>query len=940
MVKSTLEEFSVTKYLYFLIYIMSRYIPNQIESKWQEYWEREKIYHAEVDNNKPKYYALVMFPYPSGDGLHVGHTRNYIAGDITARYKRMQGHNVIHPIGWDAFGLPAENAAIKKGIHPRANTNKNIANFKKQIKSIGISYDWDREIDTTDPNYYRWTQWIFLKLFKRGLAYQEEAPVNWCPSCKTGLANEEVVAGACERCGTNVEKRYLKQWILKITEYADRLLTDLDELDWPKKIKLMQQNWIGRSEGAIIKFQVKNSKLINVFTTRPDTLFGATYLVLAPEHKLVQELKGKVENWMEVEAYVNQVKNKSDLERTALVKDKTGVELKGIKAVNPINNKELPIWIADYVLASYGTGAIMAVPAHDERDYEFAKKFHLPIKQVIARQLDNYRSYLMGAEDVSDEELNNLEISVVESLEGGSRKIEIPRGNLDVYWKLLEEKLTPGFWNEVVGEDIIFLFKHKDGKIEKLELTTESEKKIDELAKEFSGVDNNSAETVWGWLANNDWYTDFVIHAEAGRLVNSEKYNTLFSEEAKEKITQDLARHDQGKKAVNYKLRDWVFSRQRYWGEPIPVIHCEKCGIVPVPEKDLPVTLPEVERYEPTGTGESPLALVPEFINTICPQCGGQARRETNTMPQWAGSCWYYLRYTDSRNNQEIFNKEKMEYWMPVDIYTGGAEHAVLHLLYARFWNKALYDEKIIPFKEPFLKLRNQGMVLGEGGIKMSKSKGNVVNPDDIVNRYGADTLRIYEMFMGPFEDAISWDPKSIEGSYRFLHRVWHFVTQARVGDGESKELVHYLHRLIQKITHDVEAMKFNTMVSAFMEFVNFAIKEKEVKRETLRTFLKLFAPLAPHASEELWHHLDSVASSIHQEQWPQYDPELVREETVELVVQVNGRIRDNFSVSAGIEEEKLKQLTLGREKVKKYVEGKGIKKVIVIKGRLINIVV
>lgn len=806
---------------------MPRYIPNQIEPKWQEMWEKEKIYRAEMKSNTPKYYALVMFPYPSGDGLHVGHTRNYIAGDITARYKRMKGFNVLHPIGWDAFGLPAENAAIKKGIHPRVNTDKNIANFKRQIKSIGISYDWNREIDTTDPDYYKWTQWIFLKLFNRGLAYQEEAPVNWCSSCKTGLANEEVIAGACERCGTMVEKKYLKQWILKITEYADRLLADLEGLDWPKKIKVMQQNWIGRSEGAIVKFKIQNSKPdnIEVFTTRPDTLFGATYLVLAPEHKMVQELQEQIENWQEVEDYINQVKNKSDLERTALVKDKTGVEVKGVKALNPVNGKELPIWIADYVLISYGTGAIMAVPAHDERDFEFANKFNLPIIEVIKP-------------------------------------------------------------NESISEDI-----------------------------------------------NKYW-------VGLGTLIHSEQFSGLPSEEAKQKITEWLQEKNAGKKAIQYKLRDWIFSRQRYWGEPIPVVHCEQCGVVGVPEEELPVKLPEVEKYEPTGTGKSPLAAVPEFVNTKCPRCGGPGKRETNTMPQWAGSCWYFLRYIDPHNREVIFDKEKEEYWMPVDTYTGGAEHAVLHLLYARFWNKVLYDEGVITNKEPFVKLRNQGMVLGEGGIKMSKSKGNVVNPDDIVNRYGADTLRVYEMFMGPFEDAISWDPKSIEGSYRFLHRVWHFITQAKKGDNESKELQRQLHKIIKKVTDDIEAMKFNTLVSSCMEFVNFAIKEPEIHKETLKKFLILFAPLAPHISEELWRYLEPESTSIHKERWPDYSQELLKQDTVQLAVQVNGKTRDIFDVPANMEEDEAKNMTLEREKIKKHIGGREIKRVIFIKGRLINIVV
>lgn len=806
---------------------MPRYIPNQIEPKWQEYWEKEKLYYADdSEKSKPKYYALVMFPYPSGDGLHVGHTRNYIAGDITARYKRMRGFNVLHPIGWDAFGLPAENAAIKKAVPPRINTDKNITNFKRQIKSIGISYNWDREIDTTDPNYYKWTQWIFLKLFKRGLAYEDQAPVNWCPSCKTGLANEEVVTGACERCGTTVEKKYLKQWILKITEYADRLLTDLKELDWPKKIKLMQENWIGKKQGINITYRVeKTSEKIVCFTTRPDTNFGATFIVLGPEHPLVLKIT-KNEYSNEIKKYIEKSKNKSEQERIAEGRKKTGI-FTGSYATNNLNNKKMPIWVSDFVLGNVGTGAVVGVPGHDKRDFEFAKEFSLPIIRVVVGK-NNDKSEITKVEQVQEEE---------------------------------------------------------------------------------------------------------------GTMINSEFLDGMDIHKATTEIIDYMEEKGWGKKITAYHLRDWIFSRQRYWGEPIPIVHCQKCGAIAVLEKDLPIKLPEVEKYQPTGTGESPLALVSEFVNTICPNCGGPAKRETNTMPQWAGSCWYFLRYTDPKNNEKIFEKEKAEYWMPVDIYTGGAEHAVLHLLYARFWNKVLYDEKIISFKEPFLKLRNQGMVLGEGGIKMSKSKGNVVNPDDIVNRYGADTLRIYEMFMGPFKDAISWDPKSIEGSYRFLHRVWHFINQAKIGDNESKELQHRLHKLIKKITEDIEVMKFNTMVSAFMEFINFAIKENSIGKNTLRTFLILFAPLAPHISEELWHYLEPETKSIHLQKWPEYDENLAKDETIKLVIQINGKTRDSFTVLADTQKDEIKQLTIERKKVKKYIEGKEIKRVIFIKGRLINIV-
>ncbi len=826
-----------------------------IEKKWQGYWEREKLFEVKEDPKKRKFYVLDMFPYPSAEGLHVGHPEGYTATDIIARKRRMEGWNVLHPMGFDAFGLPAENYAIKTGVHPAISTAKNIKRIRQQIKSLGFSYDWSREVNTTDPNYYKWTQWIFLKLFKRGLAYEAVVPINWCPSCKTGLANEEVVDGKCERCKTKVTKKDMRQWMLKITAYADRLLEDLKDLDWPEQIKEMQRNWIGRSEGALVRFNVipaeagiqktgsglvktglkSGMTILEVFTTRPDTLFGATYMVVAPEHPILQNLESRIKNLEEVKKYVEQAKEKSDLERAELTKEKTGVELKGIKAVNPVNGSEIPIWVADYVLPHYGTGAIMAVPAHDQRDYDFAVKYGLPVVEVI---------------------------------------------------QPAEQNQKPKTKNQ----------KHKL-KIKDLEL---------EKAYEGEGI-----------------------------LINSGQFNGMSSSEAREKITERLAKKGLAKKAVNYKLRDWVFSRQRYWGEPIPLAKCDKCGWVPVPEKDLPVRLPDIKEYKPTGTGESPLAAISKWVNTKCPACGGPAKRETNTMPQWAGSCWYYLRYLDSKNKKEIFDKKKEKYWMPVDFYVGGAEHAVLHLLYARFWHKVLHDEGLVSTKEPFIKLRNQGIILGEDGQKMSKSRGNVINPDDVIKTYGADTMRLYEMFMGPFEDVKPWSTKGIVGVRRFLERVWG-LEKLKTTIKNSK-LDRLLHKTIKKVTEDIENFKFNTAISALMILAN----EMSVQAFTIgqfETFLKLLSPFAPHIAEELWEKLGRKGSII-LEKWPVYDPLLIAEEEIDLVVQVNGKLRDTIRVKADISEEEAKKVAMESKKVKKWIEGKEIKKVIFVKGRLINIV-
>ena len=777
----------------------------EIEKKWQNIWEKEKSFKAK-DLVSPQCYVLDMFPYPSGAGLHVGHLKGYVATDIVARFKRMQGFNVLHPIGWDAFGLPAENYAIKTGIHPEITTKKNIDNIRNQFLATGLSYDWSREINTTDPNYYKWTQWIFLKLFEKGLAYKKMLPINWCPSCKTGLANEEVVDGKCERCGAEATKKEIEQWVLKITDYADKLLEGIDSLDWPEKIKEMQKNWIGRSEGWEIDFKINNIA-VPVFTTRADTLFGCTHLVLSPEHSIINQLD--IENKEEVNDYVEKAKNKSDRERISEIKNKTGVELKGIKAINPVNQKQIPVFIADYVLEHYGTGAVMAVPAHDERDFDFAKKY-----------------------------------------------------NLEIVWVIDSEK------------DCAFI--------------------------------------------------------EDGTLFNSSEFDGLNSSEAREKI----GRFVNAKKKVNYKLRDWVFSRQRYWGEPIPIIHCEKCGIVP--DYNLPVKLPYVEKYEPTGTGESPLAAISDWVNVECPKCGGKAKRETNTMPQWAGSSWYYLRFIDPNNNEEFVNKEKEKFFMPVDLYVGGAEHAVLHLLYSRFWHKFLFDLGYVSTKEPFSKLRNVGLILAHDGQKMSKSKGNVISPDEIIEQFGADTLRVYEMFMGPFEQAIIWNEQGVKGVSKFLNRFWDFVIKNKDNTETSQELIAEVNRLNKKVSEDIEKMKFNTSIAFFMEFLNL-VENKKVGSDVLKMFLLLMFPFAPHMCSELWE-INNYGNILN-EKWPEYDKELIREKTVEIVVQINGKIREKIEVDYDFPEAKVKEACMEKEKVKKWIEGKEIKKILFIPNKLINFI-
>lgn len=778
---------------------MKKYDHREVEAKWQALWKQDKLYQTSADTAKPKFYVLDMFPYPSGDGLHVGHPKGYIATDVIARYHRMRGDNVLHPMGWDAFGLPAENYAIKNKVHPRAAVEKNIARFKEQLSLIGLDYDWTREINTTDPEYYRWTQWIFLQMFKKGLAYESNEPVNWCPGCQTVLANEDLENGKCERCGSVVEKKPLRQWVLKITDYADRLLNDLDSLDWPKAIKESQKNWIGRSEGAEFDFKIVDTKeKITVFTTRADTLFGVTYVVLAPEHSLIPQLKSTIKNWPAVEKYLSEVKNKPEIERTAEGKEKTGVPLEGIMAKNPASGESVPVWVADYVLGNYGTGAVMAVPAHDERDKQFALKFDLPIGEGSL-------------------------ISFSEALSKGS-----------------------------------------------------------------------------------------------------------------------------GRKTTKYKLRDWVFSRQRYWGEPIPLVHCPDCGVVPVPEQDLPVRLPEVESYQPTGTGESPLANISDWVNVKCPKCGGAGKRETNTMPQWAGSCWYYLRYCDPHNKATLVDKTKEKYWSPVDLYVGGAEHATRHLIYARFWHKFLFDIGVVNYPEPFKRLQNVGLIMASDGRKMSKRYGNVVNPDDVVALYGADTLRVYEMFMGPFDQTIAWNTESMMGPRRFLERVWkitlsgnNFLRSSETIPRplENSSLSSLLNQTIKKVGEDIAALRFNTAISALMILLNELEKQTEINREDLEIFLKLLAPFAPHLTEELWQELGKTGS-IHLAPWPSVKVDAVDKTEFSLAIQINGTTRGQLLVSVGLDQVEIEKMAKNEPKIGKWLDGKVIKKVIYVPGRVINFVV
>lgn len=795
---------------------------SEIEKKWQDIWEKEEAFKAKNDFSKPKFYGLIEFPYPSGNGLHVGHPKSNTAIDIICRKRRMEGYNVLYPIGWDAFGLPTENYAIKNKVHPAIVTKQNVDHFREQLKKIGFSFDWDREINTTDPSYYKWTQWIFLQLYKHGLAYKAEIPINFCTSCKVGLANEEVVNGVCERCGGEVVQKVKSQWMLKITEYAERLYDDLDETDFIEKVKIQQRNWIGKSKGAEVTFKVAGTdEELVVFTTRPDTLFGATYMVVSPEHKILEKLN--IENIDEVKAYQKEAAKKSEFERTEMNKDKTGVMLKGVKAINPVNGKEIPIWISDYVLASYGTGAIMAVPAHDDRDWAFAKKFDMPIIQVIS-----------GEGDVNEAPNTNTDTGVMIN-SGFLDGIEVKKA-IDVMIKYLEE----------------------------------------------NGI---------------------------------------------------------GKSKTNFKLRDWVFSRQRYWGEPIPMVHCEKCGWVPLPEESLPLELPYTDSYEPTDNGESPLANLTDWVNTTCPHCGGKATRETDTMPNWAGSSWYFLRYIDPHNDKELADKELLKYWLPVDWYNGGMEHTTLHLLYSRFWHKFLYDIGVVPTSEPYQKRTSHGMILGANGEKMSKSRGNVINPDDMIAEYGADTLRMYEMFMGAFDQAAPWSEKSVKGCYRFLEKVYNLLDILVDGDEYSKELEASIHKTIKKVSNDYEKMKFNTAIASMMELINEVNKLSRINKAELKTFITLLNPVAPHITEEMWERA-GFEGRLYQTTWPTFEEDKTVDAVVEVPVQVNGKLRSVIKINKGASNEEVENIAFNDEEVKKFIGGKEIVKKIYVPERIFTIVV
>ena len=800
-----------------------KYNHKAVEEKWQKIWEDKGVFHASEDTEKEKFYALIEFPYPSGQGLHVGHPRPYTALDTVARKRRLEGYNVLYPIGWDAFGLPTENYAIKNHIHPEIVTKKNIARFKKQIQSLGISFDWSREINTTDPEYYKWTQWIFIQLYKHGLAYKKEMNVNWCTSCKCVLANEEVVNGVCERCGSEVVHKVKSQWMLKITEYADRLINDLDLVNYPDRVKAQQKNWIGRSKGAEVDFTTTTGDTLTIYTTRADTLYGATYMVISPEHPMIEKWADRISNMDEIKKYQEAAARKSDFERTEVAKEKTGVRIDGVNAINPVNNKEIPIFISDYVLVSYGTGAIMAVPAHDTRDWEFAKKFDLPIIEVV-----------------------------------------------------------------------------KGGNVQE------------------------------------DAYTDCA----KGIMVNSGMLDGLTVDEAKKKIIDWLTSEGKGHSKVNYKLRDWVFSRQRYWGEPIPMVYCEKCGYVPIDEKDLPLRLPMVESYEPTDNGESPLAKMTDWINTTCPCCGGKAKRETDTMPQWAGSSWYYLRYMDPHNKNAIASKEALNYWSPVDWYNGGMEHTTLHLLYSRFWHKFLYDIGVVPTPEPYAKRTSHGMILGENGEKMSKSRGNVVNPDEIVDEYGADTMRLYEMFIGDFEKAAPWSKASIRGCRRFVERYWNLQNVLIDGDKIRPELESAFNKAIKKVGEDIENIKFNTAIATLMALINDISNVKSINKEELRIFSILLNPFAPHVTEEVYEACKLGNGILAEAEWPKYDESKCVDESVEIVVQVNGKIKAKLNIPVDADKDTVLELAKNDENVRKAIDGMNIIKEIVVPKKLVNLVV
>ncbi|WP_417109601.1 leucine--tRNA ligase [Hominenteromicrobium sp.] len=802
---------------------MNKYNPSEIEPKWQKKWEEAGVFHASNTSDKPKYYALIEFPYPSGQGLHVGHPRPYTALDVVSRKRRMEGYNVLYPIGWDAFGLPAENYAIKNHVHPEEITKKNIARFKQQIQSLGISFDWSREISTIDPKYYKWTQWIFLQLFKNGLAYKKEMSVNWCTSCKCVLANEEVVNGVCERCGSEVIHKVKSQWMLKITAYAQRLIDDLDLVDYPDRVKTQQKNWIGRSEGAEVDFNTTAGDKLTVYTTRPDTLYGATYMVVSPEHPFIEKWADKLQNLDAVRAYQAEAAKKSDFERTEVAKDKTGVRLEGVEAINPLTGTTIPIFISDYVLVSYGTGAIMAVPAHDTRDWEFAKKFDLPIVEVV-----------------------------------------------------------------------------KGGDVQK------------------------------------EAFTD----CDTGIMVNSGMLDGMTVEEAKVRIKDYLEETGIGHRKVNYKLRDWVFARQRYWGEPIPIVHCEKCGYVPIDESELPLVLPQVDSYEPTDNGESPLSKMTDWVNTTCPKCGGKAMRETDTMPQWAGSSWYFLRYMDPHNDESFASKEALNYWHQVDWYNGGMEHTTLHLLYSRFWHKFLYDIGQVPTAEPYAKRTSHGMILGENGEKMSKSRGNVVNPDDVVNEFGADTLRLYEMFIGDFEKAAPWSNAGIKGCRRFIERYWNLQSILVDGEAIRPEMENSFHKAIKKVSYDIENLKFNTAIASLMALMNVIAEKGSINKAELSVFTMLLNPFAPHVTEEVWSEMKLGEGMVTEQPWPKYDESKCKDDVIEIVVQVNGKVRARLCVAADIQKDDAIALAKAEDRIAAEINGKNVVKEIYVPGKLVNIVV
>ncbi|MDB4984312.1 MAG: leucine--tRNA ligase [Patescibacteria group bacterium] len=969
---------------------MNNYDHKKIESKWQETWNKNQTYKTAENSDKPKQLILDMFPYPSGIGLHVGHPRGFIATDVYSRMKRMMGFNVLHPMGWDAFGLPAENFAIKNKVHPRVAVEKNIQAFKDQLSVIGFDYDWSREINTTDPGFYKWTQWMFIQMFNKGLAYESNEPVNWCPVDKTVLANEDVEAdGTCERCGAKVEKRPMRQWVLKITDYADRMLADLDKLSkWPEGVKEAQRNWIGRSEGSEIYFNLKftthpdwnerrdadgNPARLPVFTTRADTLFGVTYIVLAPEHPWVtlaldENHKDVIDNEDEVRAYVKQSSEKSDIDRTNAKKEKTGVRIEGVVAINPANAQEIPVYVADYVLANYGTGAVMAVPAHDERDFEFAKKYDLPIHEVVRPSVVDHvnpprtdkatkvrRNVHAIVYDPKTEKyliIRNSKFGwdtvVIGGVEEGEDLIEAATRELQEETGYADLEFKRFLGNPVQAS---YFAKHKDENRNAIASALYFELRSDAKIKIPTDGENEGNENVWvsksefvpGKMVNSElpyWLARLAknndeAYVESGILVNSGEFDGMDSSEARKKITEFVG----GKLMATYRLKDWVFSRQRYWGEPIPMIHCEKCGVVPVPESELPVMLPEVSHYEPTGTGESPLAAIESWVNIPCPKCGGAAKRETNTMPQWAGSSWYYLRYIDPHNQDAFVDKDKEKHWMPVDIYSG-ADHATRHLIYARFWHKFLFDIGAVSTEEPFPRLEFLGYILDKNGKKFSKRDGNGIDPTDVVNQFGADAFRLYEMFIGPFEQTARWDMNGMVGTLRFVEKVWKISEKAKNANGATREGIQkLLHKTIKKVSDDIEGFKFNTAVSSLMILANEIDSDYQISVLDLKAFLKILAPFAPHVAEEIWHELGET-DSIHLSDWPKYDSNLVIDDTVKLGIQVNGKVRAEIELAKDESEESVREKVFAMDEIKKWTDGKDVKKFIYVAGKIISIVI